>query len=354
MKTTFGMFLKEKRQEKSLTQKELAKLLIVSESAVSKWEKDVAHPDIYLLPKLSEILGVTEHELITASVDTKAREEKSQAKKWRTLSFSWSLFFYIVYFLALIPCFICNLAIDKTLSWFWIVLSALIVAFTFTNLPKLIKKHKLLLMPLSFFLSLCLLLGMCCIYSKGNWFWIATISVFLGLIIIFVPIYISKYKIFSKIKNFNDFVSIGIDFVVLNILLIVIYLFTISNKYSNYNWYLIVALPIVITIYLFLNILLSVRFLKINKLFKTSIILFLIDAIYLIIPFIKVNNTFAQEEINQINIFKANFYNWRTEIPMENNIHLVLFLIILSLISIFFIIGLTKHLRKKNNHKKVL
>ena len=69
MENSFGWFLKQKRQEKNLTQKQLAKILFVTESAVSKWEKDVAHPDITLLPKLSEILGVTEHELITASVD---------------------------------------------------------------------------------------------------------------------------------------------------------------------------------------------------------------------------------------------------------------------------------------------
>ena len=78
----FGEFFKQKRQEKGLTQKRLAQLLYVSESTVSKWEKDVAYPSIHLLPKLSEILGVTEHELITASDDTRLREEKSQAKKW--------------------------------------------------------------------------------------------------------------------------------------------------------------------------------------------------------------------------------------------------------------------------------
>ena len=199
MENTFGSFLRQKRQEKNLTQKELSKLLFVSESTVSKWEKDVVHPDITLLPKLSEILSVSEHELITASVDNKAREEKNQAKKWRAFSHSWSLFFYIAYGVALISCFICNLAIDKTLSWFWIVLSALILAFTFTNLPKLIKKYKLILIPLSQYLALVLLLGVCAIYTKGNWFFIASFSIFLGAVIIFTPIYIAKYKIFSKI-----------------------------------------------------------------------------------------------------------------------------------------------------------
>ena len=76
MEHSFGNFLKERRQEKKLTQKELAKLLFVSESTISKWEKDIAHPDITLLTKLSELLDVSEHELITASIDNKAREEK--------------------------------------------------------------------------------------------------------------------------------------------------------------------------------------------------------------------------------------------------------------------------------------
>ena len=84
MNSNFGNFLKEKRREKKLTQKDLAEKLFVSESAVSKWEKNIAHPDITLLPKLSEILETTEHELITASVDNKLRSEKIQAKKIET------------------------------------------------------------------------------------------------------------------------------------------------------------------------------------------------------------------------------------------------------------------------------
>ncbi len=80
MENTFGSFLRQKRQEKNLTQKQLSKLLFVSESTISKWEKDVAHPDITLLPKLSEILGVSEHELITASVDNKQEKKRTKRK----------------------------------------------------------------------------------------------------------------------------------------------------------------------------------------------------------------------------------------------------------------------------------
>jgi len=351
MECNFGEFLKQKRLEKNLTQKDLAKALFITESAISKWEKNVAHPDITLLPKLSEILSVTEHELITASIDKQSREEKVQAKKWRTFSFSWSLFFYISYAIALITCFICDLSINKKLTWFWIVLSALLLAFTFTNLPKIIKKHKLILLPLSMFLSLSLLLGVCCIYTKGNWFWIATLSLLLVYVVIFMPIYISKYKVFAKINKFNDFVSIAIDFILLNILLIVIYRFTISNGYTHNNWYLKIALPIVLIVYLLLNILLSTRFLKINRLLKTSIILFLIDILYFIIPFIKVDNINVQKELNQTNIFQADFGNWKSKISLENNIHCIIFLTILTLSVMFCITGLISHVKRKNQNK---
>jgi len=353
MESSFGEFLKQRRREKDLTQKELANALFVSESAVSKWEKNVAHPDITLLPKLSELLGVTEHELITASIDRQSRQEKAQAKKWRAFSLSWSLFFYISYAITILTCFICNLAVNGTLSWFWIVLSALVLAFSFTNLPKIIKTHKLILIPLSMFIALCILLATCALYTKGDWFWIVTLSVFLGLIIIFTPIYISKYEIFSKIKKYNDFVSIGIDFVILNILLIVINVYTVANNYATEHlWYINIALPIVIVVYLSLNLLLSIRFLKLNRFLKTSIILTLLNLLMYVPPlFVKVKHSVFQSGIDSANIFKANLSNWKPNIALENNIHCIIFLTILFLAIIFFIVGLIRYFKGKNQKK---
>lgn len=351
MRNDFGSFFKEKRQEKNLTQKELAKMLFVSESAVSKWEKNIAHPDITLLPKLAEILGVTEHELITASIDNKSRQEKLQAKKWRMLSITWSMFFCISYVVALIPCFICNLAINKTLSWFWIVLAALILSFTFTNLPKLIKRHKLLILPASMYFALCLLLGVCAIYTKGDWFFVASFSVLFALVIIFVPIYISKYDIFAKIRKYNDFVSVFIDFVVLNVLLVIIDIYTVTYAYSSYHWYLSIALPIVLVVYLLLNILLSVRFLKLNRLLKTGIILTIINIVILVLPMIvKPKNPAVQYEIDGWQVLKANFLNWSTEIALERNVTCIVFLTMLALAAVFLIVGIIKQTRNKNKN----
>jgi transcriptional regulator with XRE-family HTH domain len=347
MQKTFGLFLREKRQEKNLTQKEIAKILFVSESAVSKWEKDIAHPDITLLPKLAETLGVTEHELITASVDEESRKEKVQARKWRKLSFTWDLFFYISYILAIIPCFIVDLAVNGKFTWFWVVIAALILSFTFTNLPKFIKKYKLLLIPLSQFLALCLLLGVCAIYTNGKWFWIAVMSVFLGLVIIFAPIFIAKYPIFKKIQKVNDFVSVAVDFVVLNILLIIVDGYCISNGFATNHWYFSLALPIVVSIYLFINLLLCVRFLKTNKLIKTSVILILIDLLYVASTFLRSTNVGVQRELDGFNIFKADLSVWKVDSTLEQNVHLICFLTMLALALIFLTFGLIKYFKKK-------
>lgn len=350
MENTFGAFLKQSRIDKNLTQKELAKILFVSESAVCKWEKDVAHPDITLLPKLAEVLGVSEHELITASIDNKSRSEKVQAKKWRVFSTTWSWFFYISYAIALIPCFICDLVINKSLTWFWIVLASLILAFTFTNLPQIIKKHRLILLPLSMYLSLCLLLGVCAIYSKGNWFFIPVVAVLLGLVMIFMPIYIAKYDIFTKVRKYNDFVSVAIDFVVLNLLLVIIDIYSVSNGFANAHWYFTIALPIVAVIYLILNILMMTRFLKINRFFKTDIILFAIEILVYIVPqFIKTNNSGLQNEIEDANIFKANFAIWHGGHMIERNIHLIIALSMLGIAIIFTLVGFIRHYTKKDN-----
>lgn len=354
MEKSFGEFLKQKRQEKSITQKELANLLFVSESAVSKWEKDVAHPDITLLPKLAELLGVTEHELITASIDNTSREEKAQAKKWRIFSMSWSLFWLISYVVALIPCFICDLTINHSLTWFWIVLSSLLLAFTFTNLPRLIKKHKLILLPLSMFLALSLLLGVCCIYTKGDWFWVAILSLLLGLMMIFSPIYIAKLKVFEKLRKYNDFITIGICFILLNILLAVCNVYSVVNNYtSNTYWYFTIALPIAVCFYLVLNLLISVKFLKINRFFKTSIILTLITMFLYIPPaFIKFDNPTLQKEVNnEMNIFKANFSTWNTTV-LDNNIHCIIALTLLGLSAVFLMVGIILYSKRKNADKK--
>lgn len=73
------------------------------------------------------------------------------------------------YLLALIPCFIVNLALEHRLSWFFIVLVSLMLAFSITNLPLMLKKHKTLISLAAASGLLLVLLAVCCLYVGGDW-----------------------------------------------------------------------------------------------------------------------------------------------------------------------------------------
>lgn len=60
----FGKFIRESRQGKGLTQKQLAEQIHVSDKAVSKWENGAGFPDIKILEPLAECLGVSLIELM--------------------------------------------------------------------------------------------------------------------------------------------------------------------------------------------------------------------------------------------------------------------------------------------------
>ena len=65
MEQTIGSRIAQMRKEKGMTQESLAQSLGLSPQAVSKWENDLACPDITLLPQLSRLLGVSADELLS-------------------------------------------------------------------------------------------------------------------------------------------------------------------------------------------------------------------------------------------------------------------------------------------------
>lgn len=74
---TTGEIISSQRHEKGFTQKELAEKLNVTDKAVSKWERDVALPDINTIPKLAEILDISIEELIKANSQKNTKNRKT-------------------------------------------------------------------------------------------------------------------------------------------------------------------------------------------------------------------------------------------------------------------------------------
>ena len=60
-----GAMIKRLREEKKITQQQLAEIMNVSDKAVSKWETGRGYPDITLIEPLAEALGVSVIELLS-------------------------------------------------------------------------------------------------------------------------------------------------------------------------------------------------------------------------------------------------------------------------------------------------
>ena len=79
MEKTIGKKLHELRKQSGFTQDYVAEKLGVSAQAVSKWENDIACPDIMTLPNIAELYGITVDELFkNDDVQSNVKYEKTE------------------------------------------------------------------------------------------------------------------------------------------------------------------------------------------------------------------------------------------------------------------------------------
>ncbi len=71
---TKGEIIASRRKALGYTQADLAKKLYVSDKAVSKWERDLASPDVASLPALANILEISVDELLAGKTTKKPSE----------------------------------------------------------------------------------------------------------------------------------------------------------------------------------------------------------------------------------------------------------------------------------------
>lgn len=86
--------IKKLRKEKKLTQEELGNLIGVSGKAVSKWERGQSLPDVAIIKKLSDNLGISSDELLQGKVNQ--NKENNKNKKINYLLIILSVFLLII------------------------------------------------------------------------------------------------------------------------------------------------------------------------------------------------------------------------------------------------------------------
>lgn len=343
-KKSFGEYISKRRKEKGLTQKEFAQKLFVTESAVSKWERGLSYPDITLIRDICEILSVSEHELLTASEDIEARNSEKMAQKYVRMISRYKNILCFIYSISLIACLICNIAIQHTLSWFYIVLASEMVVMSLTLIPVLLPEKKGLGTLGIFIASLSLMLMTCCLYTGGNWFFVAFFSALLGITLLFLPSTLHSIS-FSAFLNHKKTL---IYFFTETILLIV--LLFVCNLYVKGDWFFTTALPITLfSLSLPWGMMLIIRYHKINKFFKAAGCLALASAFeYSVFGFLSI---VLKDGLYGF-WFRFNFTDW-SEDAIDSNVKMIIFFVLLILTAIFTICGtystIRKGVRKQNS-----
>lgn len=317
-KKTFGSFIKSKRIEKNYSQKELAELLYVTEGAVSKWERGISYPDITMVSDICRALDISEHEFITASTDTATRKQKHEARQFRLIRGTWFWIPTISYAVALVICFICNIAVNGTLSWFFIVLASLLCAYSFIpTFTLFFEANKLLVFIVSSLASVSLLLLTCAIYT-GTVYWVPTacFGIMIGYSLLFLPIVLAK----TKVRKYRFTIAFGGAFVSTLLLLL-----------SIYPWKpFMLTFGLMITSYWFIPAIIctGICTLRLNRFLKAGICTSIGTATYYCFYAL-----FGLED----NHYQVDFTNW--EQCANGNVTLVILIVMLLVSAVFIGIG---------------
>ena len=342
-KKNFGAYICRCRKELGLTQREFADRLYVTESAVSKWERGLSYPDITLIRDICAVLGVTEHELLTASEDVEARTADTLAKKYLRLARNMRLFQFILYGGIAAICLITNLAVDRTLSWFWIVLTAELMGASLTLVPVLAKRRRGMLAMGGFTVSLELLLLASCLFSGGDWFALAGIAVLFGLSAVFLPFALRELPGSWVLSCCKLVLYLAVESVLLILLL------WISAYWSGADWFPVPVLPAVLYGLAFpWGMALLVRYLRANGWWQAAGCLGIGVALMLTINMIldRLLGPSLPGRVHGLG-FQFDFSNWTDQWSYSENVGAIVTIALVIAAIVCAAIGLSLSLRRR-------
>ena len=174
--------------------------------------------------------------LKNTEVDERLTNEKNDvlqkyAKKERKRSYMVGMITAAVLMIPVIICLICNLAIGRSLDWFFIVLASLMVFASVTVVPLVMDKNVGLWTLGGFTVSLLLLLLVINIYTGGRWFLVAAVPTIFGLSVFFAPYVIKRIKLPKALSNQKGLLVMIWDTIWLYAIIVVVGLLVHSQGY---------------------------------------------------------------------------------------------------------------------------
>ncbi|MBR2523789.1 MAG: zf-HC2 domain-containing protein [Clostridiales bacterium] len=134
---------------------------------------------------------------------------KSQAKFFKRKSAITGTVFAGIFSMPILVCFIVDLANGGGLSWFFIVLAAMLVPASLIVAPLMAPKNRMFTAMTLFTVSVLLLLGVIAVSTGGSWFFIAASAVLFGLTILFAPFIAARRPVNKYLGNKKGLAIMG-------------------------------------------------------------------------------------------------------------------------------------------------
>lgn len=116
-----------------------------------------------------------------------------------------------ILFIPMMVCLICNLATGHGLSWFFIVLTSLMLAASVTVVPMLSGRYRFSKIFAGFLISLFLLLLSCCVYTGGDWLFVAAVPTVFGVSVLSFHFVVRELPLPEGLKNRKTLITVSWD-----------------------------------------------------------------------------------------------------------------------------------------------
>ena len=264
-------------------------------------------------------------------------------KKVRKKTLLTGICFASVLVIPILVCLIVNLATGHALDWFFIVLTSLMVFASVTVVPLVVERKKGLWTIGSFTASLVLLLLTCCLYTGGDWFFVAVIPALFGLSVLFLPYVVTQLPISGFWEKNKGLLVMLIDTILLYGIIIA------SGLYSNPADYWRFALLSTSANILFPWVLfVIIRYLKTNTFTKAGLCA-IVSGIY--VSTVHDVSILIADGVSHLTFTNANLFDWNPKI-VNANVYLLILLTGIVAGVILLAIGILRKKSSQNQQSK--
>ena len=155
----------------------------------------------------------------SSEAESELRSEKSlviqnQARRFKRRSAATGSVISALFMIPILICLIVNLTSGRTLDWFYIVVAAMLVVASVTVVPVMAPDSKLFWTLCAFCGSLVILLAVCALYTRGDWFFVAASASIFGLAVFFLPFAIKAKPLRPWVEGHNKaLLVLAVDFI---------------------------------------------------------------------------------------------------------------------------------------------